>query len=497
MVLRSWSLRTQLLSALNIPLILLAAVYLTYDFRREMSERTREKWVALDEEAKTILPAIVEIRGHGRTAIQDYVDAVCSRMKSQDSPGHHIAVIIDGEILQAQAHHRASSSMVTAMRRAATAPRRMAWAGKREIIVGSHGDGGTTVLISEDVRSLKRSVWRHLGRRVVGFLLLMAVVGGVINFVVLRMVTVPIGRLVETVRQLAAGQLGARVESKGSAEFEFLGREINQLSEALQTADRYRSMQMRRAREIQQHVLPRSDSFERIVLASAFFPADEVGGDYYDVIELADGSTLLCIADVSGHGVAAAMLALLLRSLLHAAVEETTELPDVMRRINRRFVEASLPGDFATVMLVRFSSRMDRLEYVSAGHEACWIIGQDGDPVELASTGLILGIDLAATWDVVRRPFAREDWLVLLTDGVTETLSESGELFGARRLVELLRECRRASMEDAAGRIRAALSEFRGQRKPTDDVTVVIAAALTVYDRPGAVRVQPQSEEGR
>ena len=470
------SLRWQLLLALNVPLLTLAGVYLAYDFQRELADRTKEKWVALDEEAKTILPAIDAIRDRGSAAIQAYIDSVCIRMKDRDSPGHHIAAVVGDITFQARAHHRASAGMVAAMQRGAASTFRTAKVDGKEIIVGRQIDGDTTVLISEETRLLKLSVLRHLAGRIVGFLVLLLVAGAVINVVVMRLVTRPIGRLVRAVRRLAAGQLGTCVEPGGAAEFDYLATEINQLSESLDTAERYRSMQMRRAREIQQHALPRKEAFQSVRIVSAFFPADEVGGDYYDVVEMPDGSTLLCIADVAGHGVAAAMLALLLRSLLHLAVDESTRLPEIMQSINRRFAEASLPGDFATVALVQIRPNARKLEFASAGHEPCWILPEVGDPIPLESTGLILGIDAGAQWEVREHALSDGDWLALLTDGVTETLNETGELFGRERLMRLLLACRRGPMNEAAERIRSELQAFRGKRKPTDDVTVLLAS---------------------
>ena len=366
--------------------------------------------------------------------------------------------------------------MVAAMQRGAVSASRTAKVDGKEIIVGRQIDGDTTVLISEETRPLKLSVLRHLAGRIVGFLMLLLVAGLVINVVVMRLVTRPIGSLVGAVRRLTTGQLGTRVEPGGAAEFDYLATEINQLSESLDAAERYRSIQMRRAREIQQHALPRKEAFHNVRVVSVFFPADEVGGDYYDVVEMSDGSTLLCIADVAGHGVAAAMLALLLRSLLHLAVEESTRLPEIMQSINRRFAEASLPGDFATVALVRIRPDTRKLEFVSAGHEPCWILRAVGDPIPLESTGLILGIDAGAQWEAREHTLGDDDWLALLTDGVTETLSETGELFGRQRLMQLLAACRRGPMDGAADRIHCELQEFRGERKPTDDVTVLLAS---------------------
>ena len=88
--------RFRLLVAVNTSLVILLLVFLVSDYRREIVARVAEKHTALDEEAKTLLPGIVRLRPEGRAAIQEYVDAVCGKMQDAASPGHHIAVGLDG-----------------------------------------------------------------------------------------------------------------------------------------------------------------------------------------------------------------------------------------------------------------------------------------------------------------------------------------------------------------------------------------------------------------
>ncbi len=127
----------QLLLAVNLPLAVLATLFLVYDFRREISDRVVEKSIALDEEAKTMLPAVLQMRHHGKDYVQSYINTVCARMQDSDSPGHHIAVVFPKAVLQAEAHHRASPEMIQTLQRAAQFPTRRAYVGKQEIIVGT------------------------------------------------------------------------------------------------------------------------------------------------------------------------------------------------------------------------------------------------------------------------------------------------------------------------------------------------------------------------
>lgn len=109
------SVRFRLLAAVNSAIALLLGVFLVVDYRQEIAARVAEKHVALEQAAKTLLPAVIRMRPDGEAAVQRYVDNVCGRMQDSLSPGHHIAVEMNGTVLQAVVHHRASAAIFDAM----------------------------------------------------------------------------------------------------------------------------------------------------------------------------------------------------------------------------------------------------------------------------------------------------------------------------------------------------------------------------------------------
>jgi len=169
------SVRLRLLAAVNVAIVLLLGVFLILDYRQEIVERVAEKHIALEEETKTLLPAVLRMRPHGEQAVQRYIDDVCGRMQDRSSPGHHIAVQMNGTVLQAVAHHRASTAIFEAMKRAAAAPAHRAQFDNEELVVGSSGQGVTTVYVSEYMSNIRRTARGQILQRLPRIILLVLV----------------------------------------------------------------------------------------------------------------------------------------------------------------------------------------------------------------------------------------------------------------------------------------------------------------------------------
>ena len=474
------SIRFRLLAAVNATMALLLLAFLVVDYYREIADRVAQKHIALEEESRTLLPAIQRVRPQGTPAIQEYLDAVCGQMHEASSPGHHIGVRLNGFVLQAVAHQRASPEIFAAMETAATSPTHRANMGQEQLVVGSVHQGDTSVYVSEYLTDIEKAAGRQVFQRLLGIVLLVVIMAGVINLVFLRIAAKPLEKLVETVRQIARGQLGVQAGPFKTAELEYLAAEINAMSSSLAEIDRQRRHEMDKARRIQEHLLPGEISIPGLAIANLYQPATDVAGDYYDVVAVSDGSWLLCIADVSGHGVPAAMSAAMLKTLLLHAAEHCAAPAQILRFINDRFSDVSLDGDFASMMLVRWVPGATMLEYASAGHGHAWLLSAAGAaPRELPSTGWLLGIQADSTWETECIPLTSGDRLLLATDGITEAFSVQGEQFGGDRLANLLVKCRDIPVADFVNRINEALCAHRGDAAPTDDCTVVAVEFLS------------------
>lgn len=468
------SIRRQVLTTVNLPLILVVVVFLGFDYSRDMTERLEEKQIALEEEAKTILPAIEQLHHHNIEATQQYIDAICGVMQAENSPGHHIAVELPIAMLQATSHGRATPEMKVALELAAVSANRRAPYKNTELVVGIARGDNAVVYIAETLAQVKRQVRKGALGRLAGLFVALLLAALLVNMALVQSVTEPIQRLVTTVQRLGSGELDVRSESFCNTELDYLAREIDSMSSALAAVDRARRSHMAKAREIQQHLLPNTVRIPGLCVAHLFQPAEEIGGDYYDILPLKDGAWLICIADVTGHGIPAAMSAAMLKTLLLHAVESYTSPAQLLKIVNQRFIAVSLVGDFVSIILLRVEPQAHRLQYASAGHEPGWLTSPTGDSRELASTGLLLGIDEQATWDEVTIETSVGDRLIALTDGVSETFNSEGEMFGRTRIFGLLSECQELTPEQVVRQIDQALLAFRGNEPQHDDVTAVL-----------------------
>ncbi len=468
------TIRFQLLVAVNATAAFLVAVFLTYDFQRELGERLKDTSNALEEEAKTLLLGVLQMNDSQNGNVQEYIDAVCQRMREAQSPGHHIAVQSAGGTIQASAHHRASSEILAAMQKAADSPNRRARYQDTELVVGVFSENGSTVYVSESLDNVRKSVMGNVVRRIVGIAVSALVVGLLVNLILWRVVTHPLEQLVGVVKQIGSGNLGAQSEPFRSVELDYLAGEVNTMSMSLEKADRERKSQMAKARQIQENLLPDEIVAPALTVVPVFQPADDVGGDYYDAFLLNDGSWLVVVADVMGHGVPAAMSAAMLKVLLMQAVDQFTSPAQILESVNRRFASVSLSGDFVTIFLARIATKEGVLDYASAGHEPACLISPTGQVSQLPATGMLLGIDEAGEWKDIRIDSIQGYRLVIVTDGVTETANAEGTMFGKERLAALLSDVRGLPLEQAASRINDVLTRFRGDRPQNDDFTFMM-----------------------
>jgi serine phosphatase RsbU (regulator of sigma subunit) len=266
-------------------------------------------------------------------------------------------------------------------------------------------------------------------------------------------------------------------EPYDEAETDYLAAAAETALLALARAEGKRAeVEFSQARTIQESLLPSTlPAIPGVELAAHWKPAREVGGDYFDAFALSSHGLGVCIADVSGKGVAAALLMSNLQALLRAAATAGASPEEVCTRVRAGLLRSLAGGRFVTLFYGVLDAQEGSLVFCNAGHNPPLLARRHGAPEWLPVTGPALARVLAEA------PFRRSgvrleagDRLVLFTDGVTEALSPEGAGFGEKRLVDVLERTAGADAETSRRAITEAVIAFAGA-EPQDDLTVLVA----------------------
>jgi len=230
------------------------------------------------------------------------------------------------------------------------------------------------------------------------------------------------------------------------------------------------------ARQVQARLFPQSvPALPTLECAGICVQARAVGGDYYDFLNFGQGRLGLVIGDISGKGIAAALLMANLQANLRSQFAVALEDPcHFMPLVNRLFYESTADHHYATLFFAIYEDNLKRLRYANCGHMPALLLRNDGNIERLDATGTVVG--LFEEWDcaIEERTLSSGDTLLLYTDGVTEACNDAGEEFGEQRLAEaLLRNHAlppQAMLEQLVKEIRLFSSV-----EQADDLTVIVA----------------------
>jgi phosphoserine phosphatase RsbU/P len=229
------------------------------------------------------------------------------------------------------------------------------------------------------------------------------------------------------------------------------------------------------ASEMQKMLFPTDlPSDKRIDLAATHRARHEVGGDYYDFIPLNDEEFIVCIADVSGKGISAAMLMANFQATIRTLYNyQRFDLEFLIGELNKKVMRSAKGEKFITFFIAQYNSTTRRLKYVNAGHNHP--ILTNGRKATFLDKGCV-GLGM---FDEI--PFIEPDeitippnsTLVLYTDGVVELENEEGEYYETDRLIKLIHSFYPLKMEDLNNLIFSKLDEWRGKKDPDDDTAIL------------------------
>jgi len=230
------------------------------------------------------------------------------------------------------------------------------------------------------------------------------------------------------------------------------------------------------AKQVQGRLFPQNlPRLETLDYAGICIQAREVGGDYYDFLNLGQERVGLVIGDTSGKGIGAALLMANLQANLRSQSAIALEQPQrFLQSVNQLFCENTTESAYATLFFSEYNDRTRLLRYANCGHYPPILLRKDGKLEQLNSTSTVLG--LFNHWDcsIEERQFFPGDLLALYTDGITESFDAQGNEFGEQRLIEALRRNRARSAEAVVSLVLEEVRRFGG-REQHDDITLIIA----------------------
>ena len=352
----------------------------------------------------------------------------------------------------------------------------------------SHPGGGFPILIVpyeriiEQADNARQMLFRDNIRavQIVTILIFIAIVAAVVLASMrAHKFTEPITHLANAAGKLADGDYDVTVEISTNDELQQLGEVFNQVGPGMKERQKIKQS-LELAREIQQHFLPKENlELEHFQVAGLCRYCDETGGDYYDLLDLtavAPGRIGLVLGDVSGHGIPAAMLMISTGSILrNNAQRHGNDLSAAITELNRHLVINSEPGKFMTLFYGLLDDHSKTLSWASAGHDpAIWYQAKSGKFTELENTGMPLGVmDDTQFEQAAPVTLCTGDIVIIGTDGIWEAHNASDQMYGKKRLIELISLHKDKSAGQIASLVVESVLEFCSDTVPADDITLL------------------------
>jgi len=312
-----------------------------------------------------------------------------------------------------------------------------------------------------------------------GFLLIAIVASVVMAGITIR----PVKALSKGAEIIGKGDLDYRIDIKSRDELGQLAREFNQMTSQIKEAKQKEietsimEEQIETAKEIQEGLNPTRFYQKEGIQIKGYTRAQRgVGGDYFDYIDIDEEKVGALISDVSGKGVAASLVMVMIRTVFTSYISrEVVDCASVVRTINESFGADFAADKFATLFFMIYDRGNEELAFSNAGHgplfcyraamNSCTITKLDGVPI---------GIDEDSVYKQAKVKLNLGDMVVLYTDGVTEMRNEQGEEYGIQRLNKLIVANNQLNAEEFVQLMVEDLEKFRGQEPPHDDTTMLV-----------------------
>jgi len=302
----------------------------------------------------------------------------------------------------------------------------------------------------------------------------------ILNFLAGRSILEPIKEMMGVVAEVRDGNFRKKVRVVSNDELGILGDGMNEMTTGLIEREHMRR-HLNLAKEVQQALLPATVPIVKgLDIAARSIYCDETGGDYYDFFgtdEADPAQVSVVVGDVSGHGVASALLMATVRAFLRQRATFAGSLDEIVSDVNRLLIrDLGDSGRFMTLFYLTIDGQHRWLNWVRAGHDPAIFYDPLSDTFEeLRGSGMVLGIAGGHAYEQSRKDNLAEGQIIVLgTDGIWEARNSAGEMFGKDALCRIIRQY---ADVDANGLLTAclyALEKFQGGARPEDDVTLIV-----------------------
>jgi len=341
------------------------------------------------------------------------------------------------------------------------------------------------LVLSSSSTLIREMYEREMLFRYLSLLVFIVLIGGLLVWIVTRRVAKPLRNLCTAMQRVQQGAIHIRyVPDRMGFEINELGKQFNETLDALllqsQEAERERIAreklreELRIGHEIQASLFPTHiPEIKELDIGAGYLPAREVGGDFYDLFLLENGSLFLAIADTAGKGISACLYSLGLRSSLRSFAALSTDLSEIVLRANDLFwIDAKNTGMFVTLWAAIYDPKKRLLTYCNQGHVPAFLM-RDGRLQELTTAGIALGAQKLTALTTESITLHLHDLLFLYTDGVIEAHDPDQQLFGSKRLREFLSKAKKNAPGPIIDQLLEEIHLFAQGTAQHDDITAL------------------------
>lgn len=294
----------------------------------------------------------------------------------------------------------------------------------------------------------------------------------------------PISKVLKEIKALITGRPYKKIFTKRIDEVGILAHFFNDVTKNIERISvdiaegKRMSKELHVGSEIQRRIIPKEiPVIPGLKMFGNMRPASEVGGDSFDIVVTPSGNVYVYVGDVTGHGVPAALIMMMVNTLIRTLSESFTNGYDIVVNTNRILKQRIEPRRFMTCVLLRWNSVEQKLYYTGAGHEHILVYRASSGICEVKQTG---GIALGMVPDISKIikeeaiPFEKGDFVVLYSDGIIEAKNIEGQMFGLDRLKEAVEQyASTGTPEELFANITKDFGIFVGEQFQEDDITLI------------------------